>query len=225
MVNSLKYILAKKKMSQTELADAINYSKQQISKVIYHQRKVSDELQEKISEELNVPSSFFVDENRYCRLLTDDEVEELDMYFIKMDLEVDTKNQDLKLCLSQEQIKRERYLHIKSQTRKILKGISKDIDTPRTDDEIDSEDEYLGHIESNLLFYEKFVKLRNNFKIDSREWDDLWLALTLLTMSEENVDVLSVKPVVAELYKVLLKERKRIREEDKNFLEEFFDLK
>lgn len=154
MVNSIKFILAKRNLQQKDLTTE-NIQKQAVSRWILRERKINKNIIPFWEELLNVPAKYFVDDKGYCKELNDEELPALIDYLYDTQLLPESKNeyQD-KYTLSSEVTKLQR--HIREDICNI--------------DDSKSIKENIKEQEMNLMFYKRILKLHKNKNISNDKW-------------------------------------------------------
>lgn len=230
MINSIKYILKERKMQQKELIND-GVKKQYISRWINRERKF-DILQLQFwIETLNVPERFIIDDDGYCKLLNENEFQELKDYLFNQQL----SNMPYEFQKSMQIQVLERTRDLDLRISKVQKNIRNDIlNTVYFKSCLDNEVESaLDSSNSNACFYEDIIFLHKNKVLNRNEWFLLIKALGNIdekmsskTRKEEMILINNIRESIRNYREyVAIKEKEQLENNHKLALEwmECFD--
>lgn len=198
-------------MSQSVLASELMCVKQNVSKWVLRERKIAKDSIPELEEKLGVPSRFFVGVDGYCKELNEDEVVELELYLLNEPFGIDeSEDVNLRRWIDERRTLEERKKAIYHDIKKLNKDIEEDILSAVQEMPINSEEEWIESVEDSINFYRKTLKLKESHRITDREWTNMWKALSVFLLPEEEHMSLDSDTLAGKLYQVIAADRKAI---------------
>lgn len=224
MSNALKVILKERGLSQTDIARSIFVVKQTVSKWVLRQKKIPWETIYFLAEKLDVPHEKFVDENRWCKLLNEDEEKDLRNYLLNQQFEhiekttFDKGEEEIEDALLYPYLLAKRESAAIIEARAVKQKLGNDVFKTQKSKHI-SREQCIDDIENNTSFYKKILFLRENDRIESDEWDGILIALLHLACNKEEIQPNKYHDLAYQIFPVLQKYRAKKEEKRKEDIE------
>lgn len=219
MINSIKYILKKRNMQQKMLIIAEAREKQYVSRYVNRERKIPEKVIEKWEKILDVPYEYFVDGIGYCKLLTSNDKEQLEDYLISQEFSAE-ENEKIAELIQREYDEILYWRDIERNVKEIQSKVKKNIYSDIAAD-VSSKKEAGWQIETNIKFYEHFLKLKNSGKIHALEWSSVFKALSCLLMKNVKSEVFGNDELARNIYSIIIEYRKEQELKRKKDIEEY----
>lgn len=171
-------------------------TKQSTSRYINRQRKIPSVIASYWARKLKVPSTYFVDADGYCKLLTTAEMYELQNFLAG----TPTSENEQEYSSAIEVLERKQSLDV--DIRKIQKRIREDIHYAEDTEDVISA---LDIFESNATFYKELLSLRKASVLSSEEWQSVLNALWLLT--SKTADRIVAEDLTGAIYNTIITHR------------------
>ena len=220
-MNAIQYILKRRNLNQTNLADMLMMKRENVSKWVRRERTIPAYHQESIEKFLKVPKRFFIDDTRKCKNLTDEEVNELDEFFLKQNFDFEVESMDEQYWIDREVIRRSRQNNIEYDIKVLKKMLEQDIRALEIDEELITEDNLIDGWEANIGFYKRFFEIRRLGKIQEIEWASIMKVLAYMSTDEKYES--EEENLVGDIYNVITKYRKQRADETREIMELFGD--
>lgn len=223
MNNALKIILKERKLTQNYLAFHFKCVKQNVSKWVLRERKIPQYSITELEKIFGVPSRYFVGEDGYCKILTDDEKTELEIYLSTEIFQTNgSESEELRRWLEEQRNPEEQRRAFYCDIKKINARIKEDILSNPREETINSYEDWLNCVETNIFFYNRILKLRGSKRITDREWSSIGRALYELLLQDTESSLIDSDSLAGKLYQVILEDRERM---EKKRLEDLKDYK
>lgn len=165
-------------MQEKELITSGKEGKQTISNWVLRKRRIKKEVIPIWEKYLGVPSKFFVDDDGYCKELSDNEQLELEHFLVSQPY-----NKSDSRLISEIEVP-ERRLQISTDIKRLQNAIKSDINSTALQPE--SVYQFLDEAESNIAFYEKVLSLHEKRVIQASEWQGLFQALSCIAFDMDS---------------------------------------
>lgn len=228
MTSALKIILKERRLSQNDIAQSLFVAKQTVSKWVLSQKKIRDEDINFLADKLNVPRERFVNENRLCRQLNEDEEKDLRTFLLNQQFEYienttfDKTEAELEDALLYPYLLAKRESAAVIEARAVKQKLSNDVFKTQKS-KYTSREQCIDDIENNTSFYKKILFLRENDRIESDEWDSILIALLHLACKKTELQPNKYHDLAYQIFPILQEYRAKKEEKRKRAIESYIE--